>query len=417
MPAEDVLDLATDDSLETLDTEQPDEQQTARETPGSTEQGEQEGESEQQQTVTSLFEADGKKIAKPIREALGKLKTDNPSVGKLVADAVYRAAEFRREFPGGLTEARQMRNDIEELGGMSEIREKIDGAEELNQLAVAFADSDPAFVEDMVASSPEAFAKLAPIVFDRYSEIDQDGFAAYIGRIVYADIREKAVDLNLSLLMNLVKDKPEALELVNNINGYLGRFKELAQKSPTAPAAKPRNTTPSSADQRENELRAREWNADRRDLQSRIRNDAYKSALAGRTPNTEEKAQIAELFNSRAVKLADRLFKDWQKVSQRYIQRNDKAGYLRYMTSIYRRVVPEAMTSAVASTLKRQGATGVTRPGEKRPPASGQTTPAEGFALVASEPATYDVDYGRTTQAMIRANQAILKNGKKVTWR
>ena len=96
-----------------------------------------EGEVEQPE-VTSLFDVDGKRIAKPIRDTLAKIKAENPSVGKLITDAVFRTAEFRREFPGGLTEAKEIRDKVEEFGGLSQITEDLESGRELSALAVAF---------------------------------------------------------------------------------------------------------------------------------------------------------------------------------------------------------------------------------------------------------------------------------------
>jgi hypothetical protein len=402
--AEDLLELNEEETEEQpADGEQPAEGADNAEQPA-------EGQEEQ---VTSLFDADGKKVAEPIRKTLAKLKTENPSVGKLITDAVYRAAEFRREFPGGLTEARELRDRVEELGGIDTVREQLAGAAELNELARAFANGDPAFVDDMVVSDKEAFSSLAPVVFDRYKEVSPEGWSSYLAKAIYSDIQANDIPLYVMRLADVVKDKPEAVQLLQAISGYLGSFKELAAKTPAAPQR--RTVEQPRSDNREEQLRAREWNADRRELQTTIKTAAITRALAGRKPNTEEKAQIEELFTTRAARLAKNYFKDWEKVSQGYIARDDKRGYLRYMESIYRRVMPEAMSSAVASTLKgqRPASTGaLAKPGAKV-----AVKPAEGFTLVAKEPDTYNIDYGRTSRAMLAENKAILRDGKKVQWR
>lgn len=372
-----------------------------------------EGEEEQQE-VTSLFGPDNK-VAKPIRDTLAKLKTENPSIAKIITDAVYRTAELRREFPGGLTEARELRDKVEQYGGVTGIEEKVASAQTFTELATAFTNADPAFVQDLVESDPEAFAKVAPQVFDRFREVNADGFNAYVGKIVYGDIQSKDIPLYLMRLGDLIKDKPEAVTLLATVNNYLAGFKTLAEKAPTStPIVKAKQAPANNESQRENELRSREWNADRKELQTSIKGDSFTKALAGRKPSTEEKAQIEELFNSRAVRLADNLFKDWRKVSQGYITRNDKRGYLRYMESIYRRIVPEAMTSAVSSTMKGARAAAI-----KRPSANGQQPmkAAEGFSPIAKEPETHDIDYSQTNSAMISQNRAVLRSGKKVQWR
>lgn len=395
--------------LETPTEEEPLEQPAE----GADEAAELEGEQEQVE-VTSLFDVDGKKVAKPIRDTLAKLKTENNPAAKLITDAVYRFGELKREFPGGLSEVRELRNQVEKWGGTTEIESAIQTAGMFAEMAKAFENSDPAFVDDMVESDPEAFGKLAPMVFDRFREVNAEGWSAYLGRIVYGDLQKNDIPLALMRLSDLIKDKPDAVQLLGTINEYLGGYKALADKAPAATTAKPKAATNNDG-QRESDLRAKEWNLDRKQVQSTIRTESLTKALAGRKPTTEEAAQIEELFGARAGRLADSYFKGWREKSQAYIKRNDKAGYMRYMESIYRRIIPEAMASAVASTLKGQRA-GTGTP-VKRTPSGTPLKAADGFSPVAQEPDTWAVDFNRTSQAMLRENKAVLKDGKKVVWR
>lgn len=379
-------------------------------------EGEQLAEDDQQtEPVTSLLEADGKAVAKPIKGVLAKLKSENAPGHKLIADAVYRFAEFKREFPGGLTEAREMRDQVEQYGGLDEVKGAIEASQAFTTLANQFKTSDPGFIQDLVDTDPEAFAKMVPQAMDRYREENADGWNAYIARTIDADIRGSQVPLCLMRLYDLVKDNKAATDLIDVVNSYLGGFAEIAKKTPSAArAARPAGNKPDANAQRENDLRAREWNTERREMHTEIRTEAFTKAVAGRKPTTEEKAQIEELFQGRAARLASTYFKDWQKKSQAYIARNDKTGYLRYMGSIYRRVTPEAMSSAVAATLKGKAVA---------PPAGGKrlaapVKPGTGFVMVGKEPGTYEIDYSATTRQMLSNNQAVLKNGgRKVQWR
>jgi hypothetical protein len=380
---------------------------------------EQPAEGEQPAEITSLFDADGKRVAQPIRDQLAKMKAENPAAAKLIADAVYRTAEFRREFPGGLAEMRELRDQVEQFGGLAALEEKAKDAQEFAELGQAFTEEPQLLVQDMVVSDPEAFSRFAPIAFDRYREENVKGWNAYVAKVFDADIRSGPVPLALSLLMRSVKDNPEAIEQLNIVNGYLGKFQAIAAEAPEVKPPQRRTAQPNES-KRENDLRAREWNTERRELHTEIKTEAMTKALAGRKPTTEEKAQIEELFMSRANRLASNNFKGWQEKAQAYIARNDKAGYLRYMGSIYRRVVPEALTSAIAGTLKGRGAVAVAQPGVARKPnvaPNAAAKPADGFALVAKEPDSYLVDYSRTTSKMVAENKAVLSDGKKVYWR
>lgn len=366
--------------------------------------------------VTSLFQADGKKLDPQVSAQLSKIKTENPELGKLLTRAVYRVAEIDREFPGGVTEAKELRDKIEELGGVEGIEQKLEGAKEMDGLAEAFMSGDPAFVEDLVASSPEAFAALAPLVFQKFAEVNAEGFSAYMGRVVLGDMERNGIPIMMMRMQDLMpSDNPKLKEAFDQINAYLGGFKALAEKP--MPSAKSKAAAPKTDDlsKREEALRVKEWQTERNSMQKGIVNSEFTRCLAGRKAEGEEKAQILELFLSRSKAAADRLFPGWEGKSQRYISNNDKPGYLRYMKSIYARIVPESMASSVNSTLKGKKAA----PAAARKPAlnGGKlTAPAAGFKPVSAEPPTWDIDYGRTSQAMLRDNQAVLRSGAKVTW-
>jgi hypothetical protein len=378
-----------------------------------------EGEQSAAEPVTSLFAPDGKKLAPAVRDTLGKLKTENPEVGKLLTKAVYRVAELDREFPGGLTEVRELRDKVEEFGGITGIQEKIEGAAELTTLADQYMAGDPAFVEDMIRSSPESFALLAPIVFSKYAEVNPEAFGSSIGRVVYNDLQRNDIPLLMARMGDMIGDNPRLAQAFDQLNGYLGGFKTLAEKPVAAgkPKAAPEARPANQSAQREEDLRAREWKVERDSLQRSIVDDAYSKALAGRKPSTEDRAMIKELFATRSAAAADKLFPGWKDKAQRFIKANDKEGYLRYVKSIYARIVPETMGSAVTATMKGKAAPAAPKPGA--PAANGKPAPpaVPGFKPAANEPGSFDIDYGRTSTEMLRQNRAVLKNGERVSWR
>jgi hypothetical protein len=366
---------------------------------------------EQTAPVTSLLGPDGKKLDPTVRSLLSEIRTKNDAAGKLLTKAVYRVAELDREFPGGLTEARELRDKIEGLGGVEGIEGKLETLAELTGLSKQFMDGDPAFVEDMATSSPEAFSALAPAIFAKYAQTNPDGFTGYIGRVVWSHLQSNGVPLLLQRLADFIPaDKPQALELLNTLNGFLNEFAEMSKKAPAT--AKPRvEAKPDDLTAREEALRSREWRAERDGIQRGIVRDEETKSLAGRKPDTEERAQIRELFMTRSQAAANRLFPGWSEKAQRFIKSGDKAGYLRYMKSIYSRVVPEAMASAVNSTMRHSKTTPVVaKTATTRPGAT--AAPANGFKPVASIP--QNIDWGRTSKQMVQEDRYILTDGSRV---
>ena len=404
---------------ELLELETPEVETPELETP-ETSEAETPAEGEGEKTpVTSLFQADGKKLDPQVSASLAKIKAESPEVAKLINRAVYRVAELDREFPGGVTEAKELRDKVEELGGVDGIETKLESLAEMDGLATAFMSSDPAFVEDLVESSPEAFAALAPMVFQKFAEVNAEGFAAYMGRVVLGDMQANGIPLMMMRMQDLIPaDNPRLKEAFDQINAYLGGFKTLSEKplpKPGTSKAKPAAGKTDDLSKREEALRAKEWQTERDTMQRGIVNGEYAKVLAGRKPDSEEKAQILELFQSRSIAAANRLFPGWSEKAQRYVSSGDKAGYIRYMKSIYARVVPEAMASSVNATMKgkKAAAATVTRPAGTGAPAK---TAASGFKVIGKDPGN-NVDYGRTTKAMVAQDMYILKDGSKVIWR
>ncbi len=400
-------------------------QEPSGELSGQTPDGEKPAEGEAATKVTSLFQPDGRKLDPAVKVGLAKLKAESPEVAKLVSRAIYRTAELEREFPGGLTEARELRDKVDGLGGLLEIEGSIQTAREFTELAVAFEQGSPAFVDDMLATSPQAFATLAPIIFGKYAEIHPEGWQSYIGRIVYGDLQKNEIPVAMTRLADSLRrdDKEGAAEAFNQVAGYLASYKDLASRQVAAPkldAPKPKDD---DLNKREETLRSREWKTERAGIYRRLADEQYRFAIGSRKPTSEELAQIQELFQSRAGRLTRQNFPDWERKSEAFIRANDKAGYLRYMASIYRKVVPEAAASAVRSTLKsapaRTTAT-TTRPAaqtQQRQQQAVATDQSGTFKPIGKEPGTWDIDYDRTSPAMLAKNRAVLIDGRKVEWR
>lgn len=411
MPDTDLMDL-TEDVLD----EQPLTEETTGDTgpPDVMDSLSLEVEGEQQPEVKSLFDEDGNKVAKPVREALLKIKSENPSLGKVLLESVHQSAQLQREFPGGLAEVREMRSKLEEFGGLEEIAQTVSIADDFTRLSQAFLEGKPEFVDDMVATDPAAFDAIAPQIFRRYAETNKAGYAHFIGAAASQYLNEKQIPLTIMRLADLVKDNPGATQLLEHIHTHLSFLQELAN---TPPKPMERKEAPKQ-DDREEKLRMREWAADRNGIEISITQDARTKALAGRVPSAEDNKIIQDLFLVNVRRATDNQFKGWRERSQQYIKSDDKKGYLRYVNSIARAVVPGAMAAAVNSTLRGQRAPA--KPAPKKPEVNrtGTMKPAEGFTLVAKEPSTWELDLTHPMAfEWTQQNRGILKNGKKVWWR
>lgn len=408
-----------EDLLEAVDetTEPVDAVDATAETTEPTE-GEQQQTEETERPITSLFQPDdASKLDPKVMRTLAEIRAKSPDVASLLSKAAHRVAQFEREFPGGFAEIKELRDQIESLGGTENIESAFEDSKQFGDLVQQFQSGDQAFVNDMAETDPAAFAAIAPKVFDKFAEVNSDAFAGYIGRIVFRDMQSQSVPLMMMRLADTIADNPKAKEAFQAINDYLGGFKVLSEK-PLPEGKKGAAPAKDDAGKKEQDLRSREWQMDRTALEKQIVNSEYQKLLAGRKPTSEERAQILELLGAKRQSLADSLFPGWKEKADRYLSNGNKDGYMRYIGSIYRRVLPEAVAYAVRRTLKaapKPAAAAQARP-QLRTAAAGASASPD-FKPVAKEPGSYEIDYSKTTPKMLAQNRAVLLSGGKVSWR
>lgn len=417
MPDTDLLDLET--PLEDIEEELPEGEAKAE---GETDGQEEQPDGEKPPAPTSLFQPDGKKLDPAIKTLLGEIKAKSPEAGRLVSKALYDVAELRREFPGGLSEAKELRDKIDGLGGVSAIEERIGDLEYFDGIDKKFTSGDPAFVDDLAGADPAAFSKIAPAVFAKFAEVSPDGWKKYIGGIVYGDFQRNEIPVQISRLADSLRRKDEAgaIESFNAISAYLSTFKELAELRVEAPRGKAPESRTDDLSKREMDLRAREWQSDHAQIERGIVQEEYRAAVGSRKPSTEEKAQIQELFLAKRQTLAKQYFPDQAKKLDALRNANDKAGFMRLATVMHKRVAPEAMRWAVSRTLKPAKATTskLNQQQREQPRQQSQQNGAGIFKFVGAEPDTWAIDYSYPgIKQLLGENKAVLKDGVKVQWR
>ncbi len=336
---------------------------------------------------------------------------------------------MQREFPGGVAEAKELRDKIDGLGGFEKLDKDLANLELLTGYDDKFGEGDPAFIDGLATANPAAFAKLAPAMFAKFNEISPDGWRQYIGSVVYGDFQRNELPVQLTRLADSIRRKDEAgvTESYNALSAYLATWRELAGLRVEAPKGKPAETGETDLSKREAALRSREWQAEHSGIERRIVQEEYKTAVGARKPSSEEKAEIQELFLSRRQTLAHQYFPDQAKKLDALRSRNDKAGFMRLATVMHKRVSPEAMRWAVARILKpsRAAASSTTQQRtqqqSEKPQQRQQQQPQNGagaFKFVSAEPGTYDIDYTYPgIKNLISENKAVLRDGSKVQWR
>ena len=390
---------------------------TAAETPASDEETKP---AEETPGPAKLFDAPGK-LSADVKQTLAEIKAKNPALANQLQRALFKSAEVDRVLPGGIRQAQELQKQIQEWGGPEKVQQTREELAYFADLDAQFTAADPRFIQAMTAT-PEgqaAFQKLAPALMSKFEEMNPDGYSATVCKTFIADMVEQRVPLMLERLGDLIGDNPKAAGVLQQLVGYVNRIQGFAAKQVAAPAA----AKAPEVDQREAQLREREQTLTRTEWRRESDADRMKAfdsewakLTAGRKLTDVQTAAVKELYVSRLHSAVSKLpgFND---NLQKYFEAGDKAGFLRYLTSIHKTEVPKALKAAMDVILP-------SRPGPKPgtavqgalPKDNGTGKPSPGFEFVGKRPDPNEIDPLRSI-GLILQGKAVLRGGRKVYWR
>jgi hypothetical protein len=364
------------------------------------------------------------------KAALDAIAADPKNKG--IADALRRDAFFadrmRRELPGGVQELQQLRERIETLGGpegIEEVQSELNGWHEFDQ---QFTAGDPKVLE-FLTQTPEgmqSFLKIVPMAMEKYREAHPDGFNSYVTQIFTADMNQAQIPLIVARLADYLGQVPEgvreqAMGLWKHLNDYTNRIAQLASKQVTPPKIEAPPKPDNSLQERELNFTRKEWRAEaEQQHHNKIFNAAWQKHVGARQITPEQQRGIIRLYRTELQELLTAK-KDWNPTLERYVKSGQKDGFLRHFGAVYQEASPLALRRALAAfgitkTAPKPAANG-TQPGAAKPTATAPKA-AAGFVLVGKKPdMATEVNRGATTPEMWTRRQAILKDGRRVTWR
>lgn len=366
------------------------------------------------------------RLSAAIKPILEKLKAENPAAEKAIRNALFLEDRLKRELPGGLAEIKQLRQHIDKLGGEEGIQEmtgELDGWRDFDNQYTA---GDPKVLEFLTAEpqAKDAFLKIAPAAFEKFRELNPDGYGAYVSQVFQADLYRQQIPWILQgLRQHIPAENAQAQELFGKIENYIKRIDQLAANSVTPAATKPNEqdqTRIKELETRETNLRRTEWRSATDKTHAQLYQTERAKVIGDRRLTSEQRATITELYG---IKL-QAILKATPKFNEnldRYFASNKKDGFTKYVESVYREAVPKALRAAVAQAGvgAKPGPAPGTAAEKKAPPIAGTAAakPIPGFQLVNAKPKMETVDRVNTSSEMWLKGQAVLRDGKKVSWK
>ncbi len=369
---------------------------------------------------------DGKRLDEKARATLEELKAKDPALASAFRRALFEADGFRRALPGGLQEVQELRETVEQLGGepgIREVQEKLAGWDSFDNQYMA---GDPKALEFMLSTpeSQQAFMKLAPMAFNKFEELNPEGYASYLCQRIVGDAGANDIPVAMKLAQHFLQmgDAAQATEQFNKIVQWMGGLEATAKK----PVNQPQTKAPSAQDDpRFKELEQKDLERTREDWRQATMKDAdsiYTSELnrllAGRKITDQQREDIQHRVDTKLGLRA----KEQNQTLDRYFQVRDKDGFLKFTKSFSQKNIPALVREAVDRYVP-------TKPGPKvqtpqngapvRPPLQNGAKPAQGFAFVQQMPSRDQIDWNNPFNSLqnIKLGRAVTLDGKRVTWR
>lgn len=417
--------------------------------------------------LATADEADSSAVAvKAANPALALLKASvDPEVKKFANNAI-RAMAARKElgemFPGKspIAAVKALQSDMVSLAGryynqpdprdperrtgIQQIRDKMAEFEEIDLL---FYSGDPRMLDGMTADEQgkSAFAKLAPAMMAKFREIAPNAYAAAFARLFLGSMKydmltdsqgnaveEADIPLRLRRLAAAIpEDNLLARAEVNALSNFVWRLQEMAKLAPEVfvkdPAVSAKNDEREQRlNQREQDQRRREWEADQAVLASQIIMPVWNQITKGLNLSATAKEKINSLY-SRRYDLAVRAKEPNAGENRKsYIESNDRDGYLAYEKYLQETFGIPALKTEMKEWREETAPKKLRTGADPAPPLPGGprvASPPAGFAKVPSRPPTNVIDYSKGTIEMARNKQAVLRvpwggkaAGTKITW-
>jgi hypothetical protein len=127
---------------------------------------------------------DGRQIPPALRSALNDLRLTDPKLASRLKNVWFADLALKKEFPGGLNEARALREFKERLGGddgIQQIEQERQYFQNLDQQLVA---GDAKVLEHFASVAPEGFAKLVPSAIAKLAETSPEHFEHIAGVMI-----------------------------------------------------------------------------------------------------------------------------------------------------------------------------------------------------------------------------------------
>lgn len=381
----------------------------------------------------------GAELYRAVKEKLRNGEKLSAQEQRSIRNAIHIAAKADEVSGGDLTRFEAERQAYAQLAlpgeeslAPEDLVETVRGdREQLQGILDDITSGAPRLIEELIADHPESFKSLVPQAMDRLAQLDNERFSNYVARSAVNYLQSAGLPVEFAVLdefLPSVPDFPGKARLIQAIQRVYGAFNGLETiAAKQLPAPTPKNAGADAGDgsktddltQREMNITRYEWNRTAGQPNVQLR-DSEISRIAGSRKLTLTDAEKAEIkgavkdeFEARLA--ANRRYGD---AMQGYLRNGNQRAYNERAASEGKKLLPSIVARHTNAVLdKRTAPKPTATAGSAKPqPAVTQTKDASGNLTqwLSGPPRSVgkQVDYMRTTNAMLQRNEAYLKGEK-----
>lgn len=370
-------------------------------------------------------------LFKQAKAQLENIQKENPGLAAKIKDALIQYDRYKpNEIKNAValkTEVSSLKTALNDPEFQGEEPQQILGAIKdqlgyFHGLDAKFTAGNPEFITDLAAASPESFAKLAPVVFQKFNEASPDAYSSYVSQATLNFLDRGGMPVEFEMLkafLPQLSDSPAKDRVIASFNKLFDLTEQMRgfAAKPITPPAKKADDAATLETQRQ-ELATREmdvtrtyWNTSGTQFGNNLI-DKELSRLSGKNQVSDDQrsqimAKIVEEVDARCA--ADRTYGEKMRS---FLQSKDQQGYTRHLHSQYQKLIPGAVSRAYSDVVTAKPATRVV----SKPAAAvagAKPVASEGYKPVLKYPVG-QVDMLKTTRKDHEAGKFILKDGSKV---
>lgn len=382
----------------------------------------------------------GAELYRAVKDKLRNGEKLSPQEQRSLRNAIHIAAKADEVSGGNLTRFEAERQAYSQLALPGEeslppedLVETVRGdREQLQGIINDIQAGGPRLLEEMIADHPESFKSLVPQAMDRLAQLDNERFSNYVARSAVGYLNSQGLPVEFAILDEFLPSLPDfpgknrLIQAIQKVYGAFNSLETLAAKQ--LPDPNRQNPADSgNVDERGNDLTQREmnitryeWNRTAGQANVQLRDaEMTKVAAARKVTLTEQeksevKAAVRDEFEARLAANPR-----YGETMQGYLRSRNQREYNKRAASEGQKLLPSIVARHTNAVLDKRTAAKQNSGGAKTSSNAAPSHPVKDSSgnliqWLSGSPKSLgkQVDYMRTTNAMLQRNEAYLKGEK-----